>query len=164
MPCHTQIQCPHYLVFPALWLFPFWQMKNFSTEGFSLMTRKQYRFSILLLSLHFSLPSTFETSDVSMQGCRMQRYFPAYSFPPSSPCALGSGAVSSQPHRAKSAGFWSPFKVPFSQGGNWTLLSDVLYVSSWPQCCCFTKQLLLHSGNLTPHTQILHSWAVFNRI
>lgn len=37
------------------------------------MTRKQHRFPLLLLSLPFSLPLSFETSDVSMQESRMQR-------------------------------------------------------------------------------------------
>lgn len=94
VPCHTQIQCPHYLVFPALGLFLFWQMKNFSTEGVSLMTRKQHRFSVLLLSLHFAI----QFWNSWMQDAKDQwplwgtaRYFLAYSLPPSSPSALGSG-------------------------------------------------------------------------
>lgn len=46
---------------------------------------------------------------------------------------IWTGAVSSQPHRAKSGGFWSPLKIPFSQGDSWSLVSDVLNVSLWPK-------------------------------
>lgn len=57
-------------------------MTNFSTERDNLITRKQHKLSLLLLSLHLVLPSSFEISDGTKKQSPLWgtvQYFPVYS-------------------------------------------------------------------------------------